>query len=283
MIFLEMRINNRLDEVMGLIKQALPSSGSNEALHTSQDSFQDAQSKKRLIHQKASLCKYVEDVDEYEEEDRRDNGDDGCVHGAEREETEEDVEELEELDECIAVKQSLLSSEQRKERKRSKEISPVPSIEKIPGTPPPLVPTSSTKTIVRSSGIFPSRFMSSKVRGGSTLKSTGKQKTDSMQESPREYSELTTTYDYDELKSSTLSTDEDELLTRDPTTSHSLSLTVVSTNLNRTKSLQLPEPDSSEERGVLRQTLSDSKDTDDWDPGKEPKDPRESKDDDGCT
>lgn len=260
MIFLDMRINNRLDELMGLMKQVV-SSGSNEALH-SQDSssFQD-QSKKRLIHQKASLCKYVEDAVD-EEDFHQVVVDLSSLEVVERG-TEEDVEELEELDEGIAVNQALLPQEGR----RSQRVSPIPSIEKTPQTPPP---TSTTKTIHRSSGIFPSRFMSSKVRGTALRsgKQQPKQQSESMQESPREYSELTTTYDYDELKSSTLSTDEEDLLIRDrdPTTSQSLALTVVSTNLNRTKSLQLPEPDPSEERGVLRQTLSDSKDNDDWEP-----------------
>jgi hypothetical protein len=65
--------------------------------------------------------------------------------------------------------------------------------------------------------------------------------------------------DYEELKSSTFSTD-DEDTAKDAT---SLRLTVLNTNLNRARSLQLPQ--SSEglpERGILRQTHSDSKETD---------------------
>lgn len=285
---------------MGLMKQVI-SSGSNdeEALQSREDSssYQDLQSKKRLIHQKASLSKYAEDVLD-EEECREVVVERGAGHSlstAIGRETEEDVEEMEELDENIAVKQALLSQgggEDEDDERRLQRISPVPSIEKTPGTPPTTrQPTSSTKTIVRSSGIFPSRFMSSKVRGAAGLRSSKQQQqqqSESMHESPREYSELTTTYDYDELKSSTLSTDEDELLSRDrdPTTSQSLELTVVSTGLNRTKSLQLPEPDPSEERGVLRQTLSDSKDdSKDWGPDRDvERGGRRSKDDgDGCT
>lgn len=87
-------------------------------------------------------------------------------------------------------------------------------------------------------------------------------------DSPREYSELTMTLDYEELKSSTLSTDdEDTTNTRDGT---SLRLNIMNSTstasgtLNRALSLQLPEPEPSEvNRGVLRQTHSDSKDPDD--------------------
>lgn len=79
---------------------------------------------------------------------------------------------------------------------------------------------------------------------------------ESAQGSPKEYSELTTTLDYEELKSSTFSTDEEDT-TRDTC---SLRLHVLSTNLNRARSLQLPEPEPQAERGVLRQTHSDSKD-----------------------
>lgn len=85
-----------------------------------------------------------------------------------------------------------------------------------------------------------------------------KQSVESTQGSPKEYSELTTTLDYEELKSSTFSTDEEDTA-RDTC---SLRLHVLSTNLNRARSLQLPEPEPQIERGVLRQTHSDSKDTD---------------------
>lgn len=78
---------------------------------------------------------------------------------------------------------------------------------------------------------------------------------ESAQGSPKEYSELTTTLDYEELKSSTFSTDEEDTA-RDAT---SLRLTV----LNRARSLQLPQStEPLPERGVLRQTHSDSKETD---------------------
>lgn len=81
---------------------------------------------------------------------------------------------------------------------------------------------------------------------------------ESAQASPKEYSELTMTLDYEELKSSTFSTDEEDTA-RD---TGSLRLTVSNTNLNRARSLQLPEPEPETltERRVLRQTHSDSRD-----------------------
>lgn len=89
-------------------------------------------------------------------------------------------------------------------------------------------------------------------------------------DSPREYSELTMTLDYEELKSSTLSTDdEDTTNTNKDGTSLRLNLlnsaaSGTSGTLNRAQSLQLPEPEPGEvSRGVLRQTHSDSKDPDD--------------------
>lgn len=85
------------------------------------------------------------------------------------------------------------------------------------------------------------------------------------QGSPKEYSELTMTLDYEELKSSTFSTDEEDTA-RDAGSLRLNILTPTTSNLNRARSLQLPtEPsDTSEgrERGVLRQVHSDSKDTD---------------------
>ena len=89
-------------------------------------------------------------------------------------------------------------------------------------------------------------------------------------DSPREYSELTMTLDYEELKSSTLSTDDEDTTNtnRDGTSLRlnvlNSSTSAISGTLNRALSLQLPEPEPSEvNRGVLRQTHSDSKDPDD--------------------
>lgn len=65
------------------------------------------------------------------------------------------------------------------------------------------------------------------------------------------------TLDYEELKSSALSTDEDEETTKE--TTGDLRLTVLNQNMGRTRSVQLPVL---EERGVLRQTLSDTRDPD---------------------
>lgn len=310
-------------------------------------SSMDSSSKKRsLIHQKASLCKYQQQEEHLLREvvvlppssSISPSFVDNRRKRSEREERKEEIEEKreesqeEEVDENIAVKQSLISSSSQEDQERRKEererkieekerkteeekkggISPVPSIEE---------PVQETKRRgkIRSSGIFPSRFMSSKVRKKEcTSSSPGtkkeverkeekkeesvrlKQQSESMQESPREYSELTTTLDYDELKSSTLSTDEDELMLHqrfDPhpsSSSHSGALTVIGSNLNRAKSLQLPEPDPEiVERGLLRQTLSDSKpDNSDWDlphtddttrilPSKDDEDGKDSKSD--CT
>ena len=143
--------------------------------------------------------------------------------------------------ECIDVgdKNSLLQSQ------GSKHSSPHGSVHAIP-----------------SAAILACRLLSkttSRIRNHSpqSSKSLTREPT---QESPREYSELTTTYDYEELKSSTLSTD-DEDTTSGMGGTTSLALTVMS-NLNRATSLQLPEPEPSESRGVLRQTVSDSKEPD---------------------
>ena len=86
----------------------------------------------------------------------------------------------------------------------------------------------------------------------------------STHDSPREYSELTMTLDYEELKSSTLSTD-DEDTNRDEASLRLNLLTSTASpgGLNRALSLQLPEPDPDQvNRGVLRQTHSDSKEPD---------------------
>lgn len=75
-------------------------------------------------------------------------------------------------------------------------------------------------------------------------------------ESTREYSELTMTLDYEELKSSTLSTDEDEETAKEM---GDLRLMVLNQNMGRARSVQLPPP---EDRAVLRQTHSDTRDPD---------------------
>lgn len=93
-------------------------------------------------------------------------------------------------------------------------------------------------------------------------KSVTEPSTHGTHDSPREYSELTMTLDYEELKSSTLSTD-DEDTNRDEASLRLNVLTTSPSNLNRALSLQLPEPEPDEvSRGVLRQTHSDSKDPD---------------------
>ena len=76
-------------------------------------------------------------------------------------------------------------------------------------------------------------------------------------ESTREYSELTTTLDYEELKSSTLSTDEDEETARE---AGDVRLTLLTHSMSRARSLQLPS--LQEQTAVLRHTHSDTQDTD---------------------
>lgn len=79
-------------------------------------------------------------------------------------------------------------------------------------------------------------------------------------ESTREYSELTMTLDYEELKSSILSTDDDEETAKE---TGDLRLKVLNQNMSRALSVQLPAaPSSTDERAVLRQTHSDTRDPD---------------------
>lgn len=64
------------------------------------------------------------------------------------------------------------------------------------------------------------------------------------------------TLDYEELKSSILSTDEDEETAKE---TGDLRLMVLNQNMGRARSVQLPPP---QDRAVLRQTHSDTRDPD---------------------
>ena len=66
------------------------------------------------------------------------------------------------------------------------------------------------------------------------------------------------TLDYEELKSSTLSTDEDEETAKE---TGDLRLMVLNQNMSRARSVQLPPPPA-HDRAVLRQTHSDTRDPD---------------------
>ena len=100
------------------------------------------------------------------------------------------------------------------------------------------------------------RVMNMAARFMPRARKAAQQSREPSNDSTREYSELTTTLDYEELKSSTLSTDDDdEATTKD---AGSLHLTLMSGGLTRARSAQLPQPEG---RGVLRQTHSDTRDS----------------------
>lgn len=109
------------------------------------------------------------------------------------------------------------------------------------------------------SGVFPaknSRLSCSRTK----LRSARSMTMETARESPKEYSELTGTFDYEELKSPHISTDEEgsreACVVPVPT---AISLSVMSGPLSRARSLQMDEAQRSGTMATLRQTHSDSK------------------------
>lgn len=227
MAFLEANINMRFEEVTNLLR-GINNSNSNNYNNTRGGGdirISSASGKRRLIYQKETPCQEMPHQEEEEEVDE-------SFLGEEENETE------------TGERSSLLHGHEIRS-----------------GSPHSSTHGTAAGTSGGKTGTLTSRILSksSKIMSHQPSKSSTR---DTTQESPREYSELTTTYDYEELKSSTLSTDEEDTSGLGGGTS--LALTVMS-NLNRATSLQLPEPEPGESRGVLRQTVSDSKEPE-WEP-----------------
>ncbi|KAI1285958.1 Potassium voltage-gated channel subfamily H member 7 [Halotydeus destructor] len=161
----------------------------------------------------------------------------------------------------LSRKQSLRKLHESKQLREQDEADVLPELRTIDygdqSTLEPLDDTTCVMPTVDSSSSYPSGSLTDTR---SRLKSTPETSVklagslpEVTRESPKEYSELTGTFDYEELKSPQISTDDE----RD----NGNTLTVTSSQLSRARSLQDAPRRSDSRLSSLRQALSDSCDT----------------------
>lgn len=242
MVDLEDRISNRFEEMATLLKELISKEGYGHGSSSKRKAWLKEQPRQVREHRHRHR-------EQGEEEEGEEEDSDNCQIRPQPERTAYEQYHYDEVeDDHSLIAKASLDGEgnvgqyvEMKERDRER-VGPSSS-----GYQYPLTRASSI------TGAFSSKCTSSsrpKLRPARSMTET------TARESPKEYSELTGTFDYEELKSLQISTD-DERDSRDIGTS----LTVMSSSLSRTRSLQIDVQHEQQHEGhALRQTHSDSRD-----------------------